>query len=239
MNILIIGASRGLGHALAAGLLQGERHLYLVSRTLPQVLLQKENTAAYTWIEADVAAPDFTSILKRELSNVAIDVLIYNAAIWEQNAFRENYQFADDSEDHLRNIIAINLTGAILAVQALLPNLQQAASAKIIFIGSTSGVDGNRTKPVAYAASKFGLRGVNNALRENFRGTNINSTILNLGDLSTTIPFEAGKEVVVQQVGYTRIPMQEVVDIINCIIQLSPATLVKEIDIPCSRDESL
>ena len=239
MNILIIGASRGLGHALAAGLLQKERHFYLLSRTLPQVLQQNGNAAAYTWIEADVAATDFTSVLKRELHNIPIDVLIYNAAIWEQNGFRGNYCFTDDSEEHLRNIIAVNLTGAILAVQALLPNLQQAAASKIIFIGSTSGAEGNRTKPVAYAASKFGLRGVNNALRENFRGTNINATILNLGDLSTTIPFEEGKEGVVSKAGYNRIPLQEVVEIINCIIQLSPATLVKEMDIPCSRDESL
>lgn len=239
MNILIIGASRGLGHALAAGLQTDNRHLYLLSRTLPGVLQQKDKAAFYTWIEADVAAADFTTILRQELHNIPLDVLIYNAAIWEQNAFRGTYQLTDDSEAHLRNIISVNLTGAILAVQALLPNLQLAASSKIIFIGSTSGVDGNRTKPVAYAASKFGLRGVNSALRENFRGTTINSTILNLGNLSTTIPFEEGKEKVLENAGYSQIPLQEVVDIINCILQLSPATLVKEIDIPCSRDESL
>ncbi len=237
MNILIIGASRGLGHALAAGLGAEGRHLYLLSRTLPQVMKQS-SASFYTWIEADLSHNDFTSTLKKELRNVPVDVLIYNAAVWEQNAFRGNYKITDDTEDHLRNIININLTAAILIVQALLPNLEQATTSRIIFIGSTSGVDGNRTKPVAYAASKFGLRGVNNALRENFRGTNINSTILNLGDLSTAIPFEEGKEAVIKKAGYSLIPVQEVVDLINCIIGLSPVTLVKEMDIPGSRDES-
>ena len=238
MNIVIIGASRGLGHAMSVGLQHEDRHLYLISRSKPQVIEQNA-TGNYTWIQADVASPSFTQTLKEALQNIPVDVLIYNAAVWEKNTFRGNYQIIDDAEDALRNIININLTGAILTVQALLPNLQSATSSKIIFIGSTSGADGNRTKAIAYSASKFGLRGVNNALRENFRGTNINSTILNLGDLSTTIPFEEGKEAVVKKVGYTLIPVQEVIEIIECIIKLSPATLVKEMDIPGSRDAIL
>ena len=238
MNIVIIGASRGLGHAMSVGLTNSNRHFYLISRSQPKVIDQNNNDA-YTWIQADVSAASFTQILKESLQNIPVDVLIYNAAIWEKNTFRGNYQITDDDEDTLRNIISINLTGAILTVQALLPNLQQPVSSKIILIGSTSGVDGNRTKAIAYSASKFGLRGVNNALRENFRGTNINSTILNLGDLSTTIPYEDGKEAVVNKAGFSLIPMQEVIDILECIIKLSPATLIKEMDIPGSRDESL
>ena len=238
MNIIIIGASRGLGHAMSVGLNTSDRHLYLVSRSQPQVM-NLNNNDAYTWIGADVASSLFTQTLKEKLQNIPVDVLIYNAAVWEKNTFRGNYQITDDEEETLRNIISVNLTGAILTVQALLPNLQSAASSKIIFIGSTSGADGNRTKAVAYSASKFGLRGINNALRENFRGTNINSTILNLGDLSTTIPFEDGKEAVVNKAGYSLIPMQEVIDIVELIIQLSPATLIKEMDVPGSRDAAL
>ncbi len=238
MNIVIIGASRGLGHAMSVGLSNADRHLYLLSRSKPQVIEQNDNDD-YTWIQADVSSASFTQTLKQRLQNKPVDLLIYNAAVWEKNTFRGNYQISDDSEDALRNIINVNLTGAILSVQALLTNLQQAASAKIILIGSTSGADGNRTKAVAYSASKFGLRGVNNALRENFRGTNINSTILNLGDLSTTIPFEDGKEAVVNKAGFSLIPMQEVIDILEFIIKLSPATLIKEMDIPGSRDAAL
>ena len=238
MNIVIIGASRGLGHAMSVGLQKEDRHLYLVSRSQPQVMEQNHNDV-YTWIQADVASHSFTPIFKEKLDNIPVDVLIYNAAIWEKNTFRGNYKISDDSEDDLRNIININLTGAIITIQAVLPNLEAAVSSKIILIGSTSGVDGNRTKAVAYSASKFGLRGVNNALRENFRGTTINSTLLNLGDLSTTIPFEEGKEAVTNKRGYSLIPMQEVIEIIECIIKLSPATLVKEMDIPGLHDAVL
>ncbi len=231
MNILIIGASRGLGHAMSIGLHRTGRHLYLVSRSQPPVIDQNQS-GSYTWIEADIASATFTQTLQKSLQNIPVDVLIYNAAIWEKNAFRGNYNLTDDSEEMVRNIININLTGAIVSIQSLLPNLQAAANSKIIFIGSTSGSEGNRSKAVAYSASKFGLRGVNNALRENFRGSNINSTILNLGNLSTTIPFEEGKKEVVKKAGYTVIPMQEIIDIIELIMQLSPATLVKEMDVP-------
>ena len=238
MNVLIVGASRGLGHAMSMGLQREGRHLYLVSRSMPKAM-EINDSSQYTWIKADVAADSFTKLLKAALQNKPVDVLIYNAAIWERNAFKGDYKLCDDDENALKNIIAVNLTGAILTVQALLPNLEKAAAAKIIFIGSTSGVDGNRTKAVAYEASKFGLRGVNNALRENFRGTNIHSTILNLGNLSTTIPYEEGKESVVKKAGFAIIPVHEVNDIIECIIGLSPATLIKEMNIPGSRDESL
>ncbi len=238
MNIIIIGASRGLGHAMSVGLNQPDRHLYLISRSEPKAITQNNNSN-YTWIQADVAAGSFTQLLKEKLENVPVDVMIYNAAIWEKNTFRGSYQISDDSEDDLRNIININLTGAIITVQAMLPNLQQAASAKIVFIGSTSGMDANRTKAVAYQASKFGLRGLNNALRENFRGTHINSTILNLGDLSTDISYEDGIEAVTNRFGYSRIPMQEIIGIVELIIKLSPATLIKEMDVPGSHDEAL
>ena len=144
----------------------------------------------------------------------------------------------DDDEQVIKNIINTNLTGAILTVQALLPNLQKAAGAKIILIGSSAGTEGSRSKAVAFTASTFGLRGFNNALRENFRGTDINSTILNLGQV-TTQPVQQKSEGEIHTKSKCLIPAQEVVDIIECIIHLSPATLVKEMDIAGGQDNGL
>ena len=175
MNILIIGTSKGLGNALLQGLNKSERHFYLLSRTEPQSIQQKNNNSA-TWIKTDLTNTEFTSVLKNTVKDKAIDVLIYNAGIWEENAFSNKYNFEADNPAEITRIISVNLTSAILCVQSILPNLKKASSAKIIFMGSTSGLDNNQTKEVAYQASKFGLRGLNNALRENLRETKINST---------------------------------------------------------------
>jgi short-subunit dehydrogenase len=122
------------------------------------------------------------------------------------------------------------LTSAILCVQSLVAKLSD--TAKIILIGSTSGLENNHSKEVAYQASKFGLRGLNNALRENFRKTKITSTIINLGDLSTHIPYELGEQAVSDQIGYNLIPVHDVEKVVNCLLELSPASYVKEIDMP-------
>ncbi len=229
MNILVIGGSKGLGHALIQGLHQEGRQFFIVSRTQPLVL-QRNTTITATWIRADLTEQAFTHAIKEAIGTTAIDALIYNAGIWEENAFSDQYDFLKDDPLHISNIITTNLTAAILCVQSLLPNLSE--TAKIILIGSTSGIENNRSKEVAYQASKFGLRGLNNALRENLRKTKVTSTVINLGDLSTKIPYELGEKAVFDQIGYRLIPVHDVVKVVSCVIELSPAAYLKEIDMP-------
>ncbi len=238
MNIVLIGASRGLGHALAVGLQPLAHHLFLLSRTPPQVL-QQDTPFPATWIQADLRQPDFVTRLQAVLEQTPVDLLIYNAGVWEPKAFTEAYDFATATPDEITELLTVNLTAAILCVQALLPNLRKATSAQILLMGSTSGMDNNQTREVAYQASKFGLRGLNNALRENLRGTSIRSTLLNLGDLSTRIAYELGLSGVQEAAGYDLIPLQDVIAIIRCLCLLSPATLIKEMDIVGVKDKAV
>lgn len=238
MNIVLIGASRGLGHALALGLQPLAHHLFLLSRTLPQVL-QRDQAFPATWIKADLSKPDFVTHLQDALNQTPVDLLIYNAGIWEPQAFTPAYDFTTNTPAQISELITVNLTSAILCVQALLPNLRKSTSAQILLMGSTSGMDNNQTREVAYQASKFGLRGLNNAIRENLRGTTIRSTLLNLGDLSTRIAYEAGLSAVQKAVGYDLIPLQDVIAIIQCLCLLSPATLIKEIDVVGVNDKAV
>lgn len=236
MNILIIGASRGLGHALAEGLNHTGRHFYLLSRTMP-IVIQNNREISATWIKADLTDTGFIKALQGEVKDTEIDLMIYNAGIWEDRAFSSAYDFSLDSPEEIMRIITVNLTSAILSVQAVLPNLKKAKTSKVILIGSTSGMENNQSREVAYQASKFGLRGLNNALRENFRGTNISSSILNLGDLA--VPVSGDKETDQSKTLYSGIPMQDVVEMIECIVGLSYSTLLKEVDMPCKKDRNV
>ncbi len=204
MNILIIGGSRGLGHALIQGLNKPDRHFFIVSRTQP-LALQQGSPAKATWIQADLTSQGFIQPILQAMDTTKIDVLIYNAGIWEENAFSDRYDFLKDDPVHISNIITTNLTAAILCVQRLLANLSE--TAKIILMGSTSGIENNQSKEVAYQASKFGLRGFNNALRTHLRKTKITSTVINLGDLSTKFSYELGEKAVTDQVGHSLIPV--------------------------------
>lgn len=62
----------------------------------------------------------------------------------------------------MANLLSVNLLAPILLVQALLPMMTPGE--RVIFVGSTSGLDNFGCPEVANTASKFGLRGAAQAL---------------------------------------------------------------------------
>lgn len=232
-RILIFGASRGLGAAFSLALPSAGDMVWLVSRGQPDVSMQ--DGAHRLWIEADLAERDSATTIARAIGDSALDLAIYNAGIWEHNAFRPTYDIADVEDAETERIIAVNLTSAIRCIRALLPNLRRARAAKIIFIGSTSGLDHASGPEVAYAASKFGLRGAAHALRENLRADGIAVTCINPGNIGT-IDVRNGTVTSAAHEARTMIPPQDLIELTKCVIRLSNASCVKEIDVVAMSD---
>ncbi|MMZ66023.1 short chain dehydrogenase [compost metagenome] len=103
-------------------------------------------------------------------------------------------------------------------------------------IGSTAGLDHTNNAQVSFVASKFGLRGIANALREHVRKDNIAVTCVNPGELAAEIPFEDGPDKAIAEYDGTRIPVQDIVSIVKCIVSLSKVACVKEIHVPAITD---
>jgi short-subunit dehydrogenase len=188
-NIVIFGASRGLGAAIAKGLPTPADKVWLVSRGKPDYLSEEDNQLR-VWIKADLtnlAGSTMADILK-EIGESKIDTFIYNAGIWEENTL-ENL-----SDEEVQLIVNTNLTALLLAIKNLLSNLKRAKNAKIILIGSTAGLENEGSTSVVYATTKFAMRGVAHGLIEQLRPTNIGVTCLSLGSMATDIDFELGAE---------------------------------------------
>ena len=235
-NLLIFGASRGLGAALSTGVPTPGDNVWLLSRTRPG--LERRDGIKRYWIEADLASADVNRTVAQALNGLPVDVLIYNAGIWEEHAFTSAYNFEQVSEAETQQIMLVNLLSAITCVQSLLPNLRQTPHGKIILIGSTSGLDNSGSREVAYVASKYGLRGFAHALRENVRNDGIAVTCINPGEIAAEIPYERGVEDAIAAYGGTRIPVHDLVAIVRCLIGLSSAACVKEIDVPALTDRN-
>ncbi len=232
-NMLIFGGSRGLCAAFSLSLPARGDRLWLVSRSLPD--LGDRDGVHRAWIEADLASPGAAATVADAVGDAPLDVVIYNAGIWEEDAFSSAYDFAAVGEDETARIIAVNLTGAITGIRLLLPNLRRSGRGKIIMIGSTSGLDNSTGREVAYAASKFGLRGAAHALRENLRDDGIAVTCLNPGNIGTII-VEDGAVRSRPHEDRTMIPPHDLVALVKCVIGLSNASCVKEIDVMAMTD---
>ncbi len=234
-NILIFGGSRGLGAAMSWGLPIQDDTVWLVSRGRPD--LDDRDGVRRVWIEADLSARGAGPTVAAAVGDVPLDVVIYNAGIWEHYAFRDSYDFMEVGDAETERIVAVNLTSAITCVRALIPNLRKSTGAKLIFIGSTSGLDNSSGREVAYAASKFGLRGATHALRENLRADGIAVTCLNPGNIGT-ITVERGVVSASPHESREMIPPRDLVAIVKCVIGLSNASCVKEIDIMAMTDRA-
>ncbi|HBJ69811.1 MAG TPA: dehydrogenase, partial [Alcaligenes faecalis] len=106
MNIMIVGASMGLGRALMDGLAQDGNTLYGVARRTPAPSaspLSPDPGINQHWISADLSQPDAASQLAAACPE-SLDVLIYNLGIWEDTAFSEDYDFLSQNDQAIRRL---------------------------------------------------------------------------------------------------------------------------------------
>lgn len=234
-NIIVFGASKGLGDAFVRGVPQSGDKVWVVSRSKPESL-NVEDGVQRIWIQADLSELQAAEHIANQLQGETLDVLIYNVGIWEKEGFEEHYTFDRDEPADISQLIHVNVTSTIVCIQALLPHLRQSEAGKIILIGSTAGLSNAGNSQVSFVASKFAIRGVTEALREHTREDRIAVTCINPGELAAAIPYEDGMERALAEYDGTRIPLQDMVAVVRCIISLSKAACVKEINIPALTD---
>ncbi len=219
--IVVIGASRGIGEAVARHCATRAGRLISVART---------PAAHGEWIQADVSTPQGIQAVADAVGQGSLDALLYMGGTWEEQAFTEAYSFEACSDDDITRVLNVNLLAPIRIVKALLPALRRSANPKIIVMGSMSGRDNFPTREVANTASKFGLRGVVHALREELRQDGIAVTVINPGNVGTPELLAD-----LERSGLPAsdaIPLDDLLLIIDCVLSVSRRTCIKEIDVP-------
>lgn len=224
---LIVGASRGLGAAVAAHLAPRVDRLFTASRT---------HAAQGTWIQADVATDEGLDALRAAVGDGPLDGLLFLGGTWEQDAFTKDYDFARSPRAETRAVIAVNLIAPILLTQGLADNLALAPNPRVVFIGALSGLDNAATVEVANTASKFGLRGAAQALALALRPQGIGVTVVNPGNLATPEVLEdiAGGAFGAQ----VPIPLEDLLRTLDYLLSLSADAVPQDINLMQKRPDS-
>ena len=128
------------------------------------------------------------------------------------------------SPDDFGAVVGTNLTGVFLLIRALLPAMKERGRGWIVPLLSVAA---RRGFPgwSAYCASKWGLRGMVAALREELQGSGIRITVLYPGATDTPIwddlPGEWNRA--------SMVPPREVARALGCVLDADPSTLVEEV----------
>jgi NAD(P)-dependent dehydrogenase (short-subunit alcohol dehydrogenase family) len=235
MNILIVGASTGLGRAFVEGLGKDGDTLVGVSRNKP-LALEMQSEAAVEWLEVDMSRPAEAADTIAAQAPANLDVIIYNLGVWEERAFEKDYNFLESSDEEISHLIDVGVTAAMLMLKRLIPRLLKSNRPQIILTGSTSALTQCGGVEVAFGASKFALRGIAGALREGFRSERLAVTCLQLGNLNTEDLLSADSELAAQRGDGSLIPLHDVVAVTRTLINLSDSAYISEIVLPAIGD---
>ncbi|MBX7200049.1 MAG: SDR family oxidoreductase [Rhodospirillaceae bacterium] len=162
-HALITGGGTGIGLTIARELAARGVRLTLVGRTLARLQQAAKALPRAQAVAADVT--DATSIAAAlataTQSHGPVSILVNNAGAAQAVPFLET------SLAVWNDTINVNLTGAFLCAQAVLPGMRAAKWGRIINIASVAGVTGY-AGVAAYVAAKHGLVGLTRSLALEF-----------------------------------------------------------------------
>jgi 3alpha(or 20beta)-hydroxysteroid dehydrogenase len=153
---LITGAARGAGEAIARRFVaEGARVVLGDVRHEQGRALAKELGASASYCEHDVASrAQWDAVVAHTLAaHGRIDVLVNNAAVLHLGTLEHT------PEEVLQRVLAVNLAGPYLGTQAVLAAMKAQRGGSIVNVASIDGLLGMNGVS-AYAASKWGLRGL-------------------------------------------------------------------------------
>jgi len=185
MNILITGASSGIGYSLAKKFASETSNNVIVLARNGEKLnkLAASVSGNIIAVEFDLIKYDYTLLLatlaKEGIDH--IDILIHNAGLLVYKPFGE-LEVAD-----WEHIYKTNVIGVALLTKALLGKIGGVEHTHIVTIGSIGGVNGTSkfTGLSAYSSSKGALSTLTECLAEEFRGQNVTANCLALGAVHT------------------------------------------------------
>lgn len=227
---VITGASSGIGEATARALAAEGANVALLARRVDRVeSLASElgDSVTALAVEADVTDRDsMQAAAQRVAAELGpADILLNNAG---QMLLAP---FSPDQADETRRMVETNLLGAMTTLEVFLDQLRDGGGDVV----NVSSVAGRTAKPGSsvYNATKWGLNGWSEALRQELKGDGIRVIVIEPGAIATEltdhITHEKSKEGAEQMYEKDAIPVEDVADVIVFAVARPSRTSLSEI----------
>ncbi len=176
---MITGCSKGIGRAILDKLLLSKKYMiYAITQNAESIRnINNENLKIY---KCDLTVDTSAMNIAKEVMNQSggIDVLINNAGM---GIFKHT---EDIGLDDWKSVLTLNLTVPFIMVKNVLPYMKSNNYGRIINITSDADHIGF-SEGGLYCASKFGLRGFSDSLRDELVGFDISVTSIGPGRVDT------------------------------------------------------
>ena len=190
-HIVVTGAGSGIGRAAALAYAKAGATVILLGKTVAKLESVYDEIVDNHYPEPVICPLDLGSATSDDYRAIAdrirefsgsLDGLLHSAGLLGERKPLANYR-----EQQWLEVMQVNVNAAFMLTKALLPLLQQAANASIIFTSSNVGRQG-RAYWGAYAVSKFATEGLMQVWADELANTsNIRINAINPGRVDTAM----------------------------------------------------
>lgn len=187
-HVVVTGASRGIGRALAVELARAGARLTVVARRADALAslaaeLLREGLAAPLVLEVDLATDDEGFLARAERRFGPVDVLVNNAGV---QIIGPTHALDVEANERL---LQLNLALPLRLIRHVLPGMRDRGRGAIVNIASMAAL-APTPGMIYYDASKAGLAAASEALRGELRGTGVDVLTVYPGIIETDMARE-------------------------------------------------
>ena len=185
-NVLITGASRGIGKSCALLFAANGYHVFLNCNKSLQQLTEVADAihnipgASCTMVPGDVGDPDAVRTIFQKIYAECdqLDILINNAGIAHIGLLH------DMSDEEWMRILNANLSSVFYCCREAVPGMLKVHAGRILNVSSMWGTSGASCE-AAYSATKSGIHGLTRALAKELAPSNIQVNAIAFGVIDT------------------------------------------------------
>ena len=229
-NVLVVGASSGIGRATAMLFAKAGAHVVAAARREERLRhLQEELERSGAAIDIEVADASQSSEMDRLISETESRIGNIAILIYATGTNTPDRSMAKLNPEIWNMMLDVNLNGAYYVTRAVLPSMRNAGGGLLIYISSISGLMADASG-ASYQAAKRGILGLAHAVRYEEKENGIRTCVVCPGLVETELlekrPVKPSAETL-----QAALQPQDVAEMILAIATLPARAVVPEIQI--------